>query len=318
MKISRFNTKIMALTLIVILCSNLLCGVILIRFINQTLHSQIIEDNDRMIGETTNRFDAYVDDISTFGKVLSMDQQMQLLLRQTDTVLNTYPYFHDVQDLSEQLKRFTLMMENYVEDIYIVRDGNLPIVSGKNLLSYQDSVRESWYQEFLASQKWRAFSTEVQTIRSQNNRDVEVFHYLQNIYDLQNPKEKLGTLVVVLKCTPIQNMLETESAGEVSYLLLRGGEALYPQEFPLEGASIRSSLAVKSQLQENWVDNGQYYFSRSIGKTDWTLIEILPADLEDDFAFNFIAGWNTGRCVYRIFGGHVPHYASVESFGSRN
>ena len=72
MKISRFNTKIMALTLIVILCSNLLCGVILIRFINQTLHSQIIEDNDRMIGETTNRFDAYVDDISTFGKVLSI------------------------------------------------------------------------------------------------------------------------------------------------------------------------------------------------------------------------------------------------------
>lgn len=144
-----------------------------------------------------------------------------------------------------------------------------------------------------------------------------MFHYLQNIYDLQNPKEKLGTLVVVLKCTPIQNMLETESAGEVSYLLLRGGEALYPQEFPLEGAGIRS-FAVKSQLQENWVDNGQYYFSRSIGKTDWTLIEILPADLEDDFAFNFIAGWNTGRCVYRIFGGHVPHYASVESFGSRN
>ena len=102
-----------------------------------------------------------------------------------------------------------------------------------------------------------------------------MFHYLQNIYDLQNPKEKLGTLVVVLKCTPIQNMLETESAGEVSYLLLRGGEALYPQEFPLEGAGIRS-FAVKSQLQENWVDNGQYYFSRSIGKTDWTLIEILP------------------------------------------
>ena len=59
-----------ALTLIVILCSNLLCGVILIRFINQTLHNQIIEDNDWMIGEAINRFDAYVDDISTFGKVL--------------------------------------------------------------------------------------------------------------------------------------------------------------------------------------------------------------------------------------------------------
>ena len=121
---------------------------LLIRFINQTLHNQIIEDNDWMIGEAINRFDAYVDDISTFGKVLSMDQQMQLLLRQTDTVLNTYPYFHDVQDLSEQLKRFTLMMENYVEDIYIVRDGNLPIVSGKNLLSHQDSVQESCIRNF--------------------------------------------------------------------------------------------------------------------------------------------------------------------------
>lgn len=104
--------------MLVILCSNLVCGIILIRFIDQTLHDQIIQDNDRIISETSNRLESYVDDISTFGQVLSMDQQLQTLLKQTDSILNTYPYFHDTQEISEQLKRFTFMMDNYDGQLY--------------------------------------------------------------------------------------------------------------------------------------------------------------------------------------------------------
>lgn len=275
MKISKFNFKILSFTMLVILCSNLVCGIILIRFIDQTLHDQIIKDNDRIISETSNRLESYVDDISTFGQVLSMDQQLQALLKQTDSILNTYPYFHDMQEVSEQLKRFTLMMDNYIDDIYIIRDGELPIISGEETRNSQYSANEKWYQNFIASGEWKSFSTEIQTIKARNNKDVEVFHYLQNIYNLQKPKEKLGTLVINLKYKPLQSILEAEAGSEFSYLLMDAGRVIYPRGSLPETLDIQQ-IWQNSQEQASWSDRGQYYFTRGINKTEWSLVETLP------------------------------------------
>ena len=167
------------------------------------------------------------------------------------------------------------MMDNYIDDIYIIRDGELPIISGEETRNSQYSADEKWYQDFIASGEWKSFSTEIQTIKSRNNKDVEVFHYLQNIYNLQKPKEKLGTLVINLKYKPLQSILETESGSEFPYLLMDAGQVIYPRESLLETLDIQQFWQ-DSQEQISWSDQSQYYFTRGINKTEWTLVEALP------------------------------------------
>ncbi len=269
-----FNLKLLVIVWFAVIVTAVVSGMCLSAYTVDKLEEQEFEKVFSDIQVTAENIHSYVRDIENFSIHMITSESLQKMLKDLDEAEGV-KYFKTLRELRKQLKYYVALRSSAIVDMYIVKDEQEIIGD----IGKKNKTEEEWYQAYLKRNLRRGFSTVIEPESNlRGEYPVRNFHYIIDIMDINNSKNILGKLVLVLDYDFFISTTMFKTGRYATVLLTNQDNQLMTfTEGGKEEAEKEAELCQK-MIEEgrSWVKSGQRYFMvQPIREQGWKLYGIL-------------------------------------------
>jgi len=291
----KINVKILVRTSLVVICSLLVCGLVIYQYFTSIFTAQVIGDETEKLQQTADQL-AYVrDDVLSFSNTVIVNPRIRAHLVEyadagsVDRIYLTHYILNELHTL--------LSLRNDVLGYAIVTgDGTAHWKSGTYALG-----EEPWYRSFQADRAQAAFVKPPRPLFYSlpgTGRDRDVLTFITKISDYNQPGLVIGEFIMELDLEKYRNLVDNGAGSFDGFVwLIKDQAILYERQYKTFAGvmpDLRHRLQAASAGESFHFEGtgGYYYVNQSIGD-GWALLAYTPKSVVAEaskFILYFVVG----------------------------
>ena len=236
-------------------------------YTNRLFIEQILKDNKVITEKIAIQIDNDLTSVEEYSRNIIYSDEIQSLMRSYYKAQG-YKYYSISNEINKKLSKYALLKSEIIYEMYIIEKDGVTEVSPFEY--HGDTIGQKWYTEILENEEKKQFSRAYSSTRSAGI-PINIISYVTRFNDLDNPDERMGSLIINLNYEAIFSKLGQEDTGSRTYYIIDSeNEVVFTNEQEPSGEKEFDYTKYKNS---EVIDSDEYiYISLPIEKLNYVLI----------------------------------------------
>ena len=236
-------------------------------YTNRLFTEQILKDNKVITEKIAIQIDNDLTSVEEYSRNIIYSDEIQSLMRSYYKAQG-YKYYSISNEINNKLSKYALLKSEIIYEMYIIEKDDVTEVSPFEY--HGDTIGQKWYTEILENEEKKQFSRAYSSTRSAGI-PINIISYVTRFNDLDNPDERMGSLIINLNYEAIFSKLGQEDTGSRTYYIIDSeNEVIFTNAQEPGGEKEFDYTKYKNS---EVIDSNEYiYISLPIEKLNYVLI----------------------------------------------
>ena len=236
-------------------------------YTNRLFTEQILKDNKIITEKIAIQIDNDLTSVEEYSRNIIYSDEIQSLMRSYYKAQG-YKYYSISNEINNKLSKYALLKSETIYEMYIIEKDDVTEVSPFEY--HGDTIGQKWYTEILENEEKKQFSRAYSSTRSAGI-PINIISYVTRFNDLDDPDERMGSLIINLNYEAIFSKLGQEDTGSRTYYIIDSeNEVVFTNA---QDPSGEKEFDYTKYKNSEVIDSDEYiYISLPIEKLNYVLI----------------------------------------------